>query len=49
VGKSTLLQYYINRQFKDSSNPTMGVEFATKKLKVSDKLIKIQIWDTVII
>lgn len=25
----------------------MGVEFATKKLKVKDKVIKLQIWDTV--
>ena len=47
VGKSTLLQMYINRMFRDSSNPTMGVEFATKKLKVANKTIKLQIWDTV--
>lgn len=47
VGKSTLLQFYINRQFNDSNNPTMGVEFATKKLKVKDKVVKLQIWDTV--
>jgi len=25
VGKSTLLNMYINRQFRDASNPTMGV------------------------
>jgi len=29
------------------SNPTMGVEFATKKLVVDGHIIKVQIWDTV--
>lgn len=48
VGKSTLLNYYINRQFTDSNNPTMGVEFATKKVQINDKVIKLQLWDTVI-
>ncbi len=48
VGKSTLLHMYINRQFRDGSNPTMGVQFATKKIKVGNKIVKIQIWDTVL-
>lgn len=47
VGKSTILNHFINGNFKGDSNPTMGVEFATRKLNVSDKVIKIQIWDTV--
>ena len=25
----------------------MGVEFATKKMMINDKIIKVQIWDTV--
>jgi small GTP-binding protein len=48
VGKSALLHMYINRQFKDVNNPTMGVEFATRKIKVKNKIIKLQIWDTVL-
>ena len=48
VGKSTLLNYYINRQYNDSNNPTMGVEFATKKVQINDKVIKLQLWDTVL-
>jgi GTPase SAR1 family protein len=47
VGKSTILNHFINGNFKGDSNPTMGVEFATRKLNVGDKVIKIQIWDTV--
>lgn len=38
---------FINGSYLSDSNPTMGVEFATKKLAVGDKVIKIQIWDTV--
>lgn len=47
VGKSTILSMFINNNYLSDSNPTMGVEFATKKISVGDKIIKIQIWDTV--
>lgn len=47
VGKSSLLSTYNKGSFSDSSNPTMGVEFATKKIEMDGKVIKLQIWDTV--
>lgn len=47
VGKSTLLNMFINETFISESNPTMGVEFATKKMVVDGNIIKVQIWDTV--
>ena len=47
VGKSTILNKFINDSFMAESNPTMGVEFATKKVNVDGSTIKIQIWDTV--
>jgi hypothetical protein len=47
VGKSTLLNRFVNGSFAADSNPTMGVEFATKKLTVGSSTVKIQIWDTV--
>ena len=47
VGKSALLQMFVNKKFNMDTNPTMGVEFATQKMKVKDKIIKLQIWDTV--
>lgn len=49
VGKSTILNMFINGQFAQDSNPTMGVQFATKKIQVGNSIIKIQIWDTVTI
>lgn len=48
VGKSTILNMFINNAYVPDNNPTMGVEFATKKLALKDKVIKIQIWDTVL-
>ena len=47
VGKSTILHSFINNTFIADCNPTMGVEFATKKINLGKKIIKIQIWDTV--
>ena len=48
VGKSTLLNMFVNETFISESNPTMGVQFATKKMMINGKIIKVQIWDTVI-
>lgn len=48
VGKSTILNMFINNSYVPDNNPTMGVEFATKKIALRDKVIKIQIWDTVL-
>ena len=47
VGKSSLLATYNNNEFSSASNPTMGVEFATKKVEMNGHTIKLQIWDTV--
>ena len=47
VGKSTLLNMFVNETFISESNPTMGVQFATKKMMIDGKIIKVQIWDTV--
>ena len=49
VGKSTLLNRFVNDSYSAESNPTMGVEFATKKVTVGGSTIKVQIWDTVIV
>jgi hypothetical protein len=47
VGKSTILNRFVNDSYTSESNPTMGVEFATKKIVVGGSTIKVQIWDTV--
>ncbi|KAM3145120.1 Ras- protein RABA1d [Paramecium bursaria] len=46
VGKSNLLTRFTKNQFNQDSKTTIGVEFATKSIKVQDKTIKAQIWDT---
>ncbi|KAM3172757.1 Ras-related protein Rab-11A [Hymenolepis weldensis] len=46
VGKSNLLSRYTRNQFNLESKTTIGVEFATRSVKIGDKVIKIQIWDT---
>ncbi|KAH0976031.1 hypothetical protein GBA52_017930 [Prunus armeniaca] len=46
VGKSNLLSRFSKDEFRLDSKPTIGVEFAYRNIKVGDKLIKAQIWDT---
>lgn len=46
VGKSNLLSRFTKNEFNLESKSTIGVEFATRTLKVDGKVIKAQIWDT---
>jgi small GTP-binding protein len=46
VGKTNLLSRFTKNEFNLESKPTIGVEFATKTLKVGTNKIKCQIWDT---
>jgi len=46
VGKSNLLARFTRNEFNLESKSTIGVEFATKTLKIEDKIVKAQIWDT---
>ncbi|KAI4333614.1 hypothetical protein L6164_018398 [Bauhinia variegata] len=46
VGKSNLLSRFTRDEFNLESKSTIGVEFATRSIKVDDKIIKAQIWDT---
>jgi small GTP-binding protein len=47
VGKSCLLLQFTDRRFQPDHDLTIGVEFGAKTISVSDKTIKLQIWDTV--
>lgn len=47
VGKTSLLQRYINNSFSDDQRRTIGVDFFTKEKKIDDKNILIKFWDTV--
>ena len=46
VGKSCLMMQFVEKKFKTFVDPTIGVEFGSKKEQIDDKIIKIQIWDT---
>ncbi|GLJ42467.1 hypothetical protein SUGI_0880110 [Cryptomeria japonica] len=46
VGKSNLLMRFARNEFNLESKSTIGVEFATRSIKVDDTVIKGQIWDT---
>ncbi|CAD8134898.1 unnamed protein product [Paramecium octaurelia] len=46
VGKSCLLHQFIEGQFKNSMDSTIGVEFGQKLINYKDRVIKINIWDT---
>ena len=46
MGKTNILSRYIRNEFSADSKATVGVEFAAKCVKIDDKSIKAQIWDT---
>lgn len=46
VGKSNLLSRFARNEFSLESKSTIGVEFATRSIRVDDKIVKAQIWDT---
>ncbi|EEB17857.1 rab9 and, putative [Pediculus humanus corporis] len=46
VGKSCLMQRYVNNRFDENSFHTIGVEFLNKEIDLDDKTFILQIWDT---
>ena len=46
VGKSCLTARAVNDKFGSEYSPTIGFEFLTYSVKIKDKIIKLQIWDT---
>lgn len=47
VGKSCILDRYLNEQFNENYELTVGLEFGAKTINTKDKTqIKLQIWDT---
>ena len=47
VGKSCLLLQFTDKRFQPVHDLTIGVEFGARMIKIDDKSIKLQIWDTV--
>ena len=46
VGKSCLLLRFTNNEYKNTHNPTVGLEFISQVVNINDSLVKLQIWDT---
>lgn len=46
VGKSCLLERFVDGSHRESYVNTIGVDFKTKTIKLDDRIIKLQIWDT---
>ena len=46
VGKSSLMEGYVNGRIDSEYIPTIGIDFKTKKISVGAETCKLQIWDT---
>ncbi|XP_018416221.1 PREDICTED: ras-related protein Rab-7a-like [Nanorana parkeri] len=46
VGKSALMNQYVNSRFTNYYRATIGADFFTKELRLDDRMVTAQIWDT---
>eukprot|EP00049_Salpingoeca_infusionum_P017203 m.352131 g.352131 ORF g.352131 m.352131 type:complete len:207 (+) comp16447_c0_seq1:139-759(+) len=46
VGKTSLMNQYVTQKFSNQYKATIGADFLTKEITVSDRLVTMQIWDT---
>lgn len=46
VGKTSLMQRYVNSRYTTQYKATIGADFLTKNVMVGDRLVTLQIWDT---
>lgn len=46
VGKSSFIQRLTENKFKDSYEPSIGVDFSSKVIKFKSTFFKFQFWDT---
>ncbi|KAK6473850.1 ras-related protein rab7 isoform X1 [Huso huso] len=46
VGKTSLMNQYVNKKFSNQYKATIGADFLTKEVMVDDRLVFHQIWDT---
>lgn len=46
VGKTCLVHQFANSMFLDSSQPTIGANFVTKKIEMENCIYKFEVWDT---
>ena len=46
VGKSSLMNQFINKSFTSQYKATIGADFLTKEIEVDRETVALQIWDT---
>lgn len=46
VGKSSVVLRFVQNDFQENKEPTIGAAFLTQKCRLEDKIIKFEIWDT---
>jgi len=46
VGKTSLMNQYVNKKFSKQYKATIGADFLTKEIEVNDAVVTLQIWDT---
>ena len=46
IGKSCVLKRLVENEFKEEHDVTVGVEFGSFLVRIEDKVLKLQIWDT---
>jgi Ras-related protein Rab-7A len=46
VGKTSLMNQYVNKKFSGQYKATIGADFLTKEVMVGENLVTLQIWDT---
>lgn len=46
VGKTSLMNQFVNKKFSNQYKATIGADFLTKEFSIDDKMVTMQIWDT---
>lgn len=46
MGKTSLMNQYVNQKFSNQYKATIGADFLTKEVMIDDRLVTLQIWDT---
>jgi len=46
VGKTSLMNRYVNDKFSQQYKATIGADFLTEEINIDDKAVTLQIWDT---
>ena len=48
VGKTSLMNQFVNKKFSNQYKATIGADFLTKEVMVDDRLVTMQIWEYVV-